>query len=234
MKYIHKDLKNEPQGLRDHRATTSKYTSNIVGLREHLVDYQGGICGYCMRRISMKTNPEAGYKPFAEIEHIKSQEENEQEETNYFNLVVVCNGNFGDKNHCDKTDKYQYDGLTYYGKMNGKTTLSKLIPTNRNCETIILIGSDGKIIVPNGDSEVEHDILKLNLNDEKLIQFRKNKIDAARKQLEIKEPTRRWQQKHFDELISVWSSKDKDNNYKDFCMAAIHFLQNLKKMPKYQ
>ncbi len=234
MKYIHKDLRNEPQGLRDHRATTSNYASNIVGLREHLVDYQGGICSYCMRRISVKTNSEAGYKPFAEIEHIKSQEDNPSDEINYFNLVAVCNGNFGIRNHCDKTEKYQYNEKTFEGKINGKTELIKLIPTNRNCETLILIGSDGKISVPNGDSEIEQDILKLNLNDEKLIAFRKNKIDAVRKQLEMKEPTRRWQQKHFDELIDIWSLRDKDNNYKDFCMAVIHFLQNLKKMPKYQ
>lgn len=66
-----------------------------------LIEEQGYLCAYCMRRI-----PEKKKKPGVTIEHWNAQSENSNEMgLNYHNMLAVCSGNrgSGDKKHltCD-------------------------------------------------------------------------------------------------------------------------------------
>ena len=83
-------------------------TARKDGLRLALLEEQGGLCGYCMRRV--KIEPGA----VTRIEHVKpralSLSEGKLEETMAFgNMILCCNGDIdGDNNlHCDasKGDK---------------------------------------------------------------------------------------------------------------------------------
>ncbi len=79
-------------------------TAQKNALRQALLEEQGGLCGYCMRRV----NFEPGKASNTRIEHVKprtlSLAEGKPEETlAYSNMILCCNGDIdGDKNfHCD-------------------------------------------------------------------------------------------------------------------------------------
>ncbi len=73
MKHIVKNT--EPQSLKTYRSTpnASFNDSNKEDIRKSLIEEQGAICAYCMKRISNKWNAKL-QKPFTEIEHYKSQD----------------------------------------------------------------------------------------------------------------------------------------------------------------
>lgn len=79
-------------------------TAHKDALRQALLEEQGGLCGYCMRRVSFVT----GITTDTRIEHLKprtiSMAEGKIEETlAYSNMILCCNGDIdGSKNfHCD-------------------------------------------------------------------------------------------------------------------------------------
>ena len=100
MKFIPKELKNEPSCLRDYRNTEGAKYQSISGLNEALLIQQGHICAYCLRRISVvfKRYSETSYLPQVGVEHIESQESYPDKQLDYRNLVAVCNGCFGEAN----------------------------------------------------------------------------------------------------------------------------------------
>lgn len=225
MKYIPKELKNEPQCLRDYRLTEGANYQSIKGLNEALLDEQGAICAYCMRRISKKENkiPQVG------VEHILPQESYSDKQLDYRNLVAVCNGVFGDSNHCDKTETYSWQGIKKRGKIDGKVVLQKLYPTNPDCEKLIEYNSNGTLKSKLNDPIVEEDILKLNLNDEKIKGYRRNTIDVAREKLKQTKRTKMgktWTLRDFEKAITFWSSRNDKLMYLPFCQIAIWYLRN--------
>jgi uncharacterized protein (TIGR02646 family) len=229
MKYIPKELKNEPSCLRDYRLTEGAKYQSITGLNEALLNEQGAICAYCMRRISIdfKRYNVKTYIPQVGVEHIASQESYPDKQLDYRNLVAVCNGLLGEANHCDKTEEYTWQGSKKKGKINGKVTLEKLYPTNPDCEKLIGYNANGLLKSVNNDEMVEEDILKLNLNDEKLKGYRRNTIDAARTRLKQNKRLTTWTQRDFEKEIEFWSSKSPKNGqltYQPFCQIALWYL----------
>ena len=64
-----------------------------------LVQEQGGICAYCMKRI-----PQKNIYPSMTIEHLVPQHKlSEEDKLKYQNMVAVCNGNRNSSNNNDKT-----------------------------------------------------------------------------------------------------------------------------------
>lgn len=236
MKYIEKKKQNEPACLKEYRTTTpdARYQS-IMGLNEALMIEQGHICAYCTRRISLELNVVG--KPKVEIEHILPRETHLNDELEYKNLVAVCNGKFGINPHCDKTKKYDWKGNKKDGKIAGKVKLTKLFPTNKNCEKLISFNQNGLIKSINSDEIVEEDILKLNLNDEKIKGFRKNIIDATQKRIENSTKNRdgkTWKPNDFDKEIEFWTSKNSKGEYKEFFQIAVWYLGNRMTKPIYK
>jgi uncharacterized protein (TIGR02646 family) len=95
MKYIKKNLKNEPESLRIYRETTDnpRYKGgnfDQLVLKTALLNEQGFLCAYCMGRISLDLN--RFYKPKIEVEHYQAQEEYADKTLNYQNMLGVCNG----------------------------------------------------------------------------------------------------------------------------------------------
>jgi hypothetical protein len=83
MKYIVKDIRNEPNALRKYRNETPNahykgYTDKDIEtdeahpLKKALLKEQGHICAYCMGPISLQLNEQ--HKPKIEVEHFEPQD----------------------------------------------------------------------------------------------------------------------------------------------------------------
>jgi len=222
MKFIEKLQKNEPVSLIKYRTTTPNPTysgyPNPSDLKQALLKEQGNICGYCMQRISIELNQ--NNKPKIEVEHIKSQKNYPDKSLDYNNMVGVCNGNSRGIEHCDKSKK--------------AFELKKLIPTNKNCENLITYSTSGYINSKSKNKEVENDInTVLKLNNQNLVEIRKNTIDLVHKKLE-KEYPNDWTKRIFENEIEFYKSRNKNGEYYQFCNYIVWYLNRLKESPRYQ
>ena len=114
-------------------------------------------------------------------------------------------------------------------------SLARLDPLSQVAsEELLTYSLSGEILSINQNASVEEDLnQRLNLNDEKLVRFRKDRIDLAKKLLEKNYPRRNWNQRIFDREIEVWSAQT-NGEFKPYLMAAIWFLNWLKQKPKYR
>ncbi len=215
MKHIKKDPKREPISLTTYRETTpnasfSGGNFNKQALRAILVEEQGYLCAYCNRRIHADAN-------HIEVEHYITQTKHEDSkftaaehkdnELLYTNLLATCN----------------YSGHSCSG-ICGNTPLY-IDPRNARCETLLIFDNNGN--VKGCDENVEKDIKTLGL--QKWQEQRKAVIDKAREDLK----TRGYTPLQIDREIEKWRSlhKNKQNVmvYKEFCIAAIHYLERKKR-----
>ncbi|MEY8410427.1 hypothetical protein AALB51_04165 [Lachnospiraceae bacterium 62-26] len=113
MRYIEK--REEPDSLTRYKQNANAYFDGYGqkdDIRKKLLQEQGRLCGYCMRRISDYSK--------VKIEHIVPQsrlKDNEREALNYKSMLGVCYGNEKKVNPFDKTCidkiKYKSDGHIY-------------------------------------------------------------------------------------------------------------------------
>ena len=239
MKYIKKDIKNEPESLRIYRNTTPNpvYKGGSFdqqALKIALLTEQGYLCAYCMGRISLDLNKV--HKPKIEVEHyfsqVLSKQENSNKELLYQNMLGVCNGlsitypEAVKVHHCDKTEGKE-------GKMNGDVQLRKLDPRSPHCEQLVSYTKGGEILAANDDEDVKHDLEKaLNLNNKVLIEVRKNTLDAAKDKLLREKPIQQWNKAFFQKHIDEWLSP-KEGRFPRYCMIVVWFLQELMNKPHY-
>jgi uncharacterized protein (TIGR02646 family) len=229
MKYIEKDIKNEPQSLRIYKNSTPDASfsgfSNTQEVRLALLKEQGFLCAYCMKRISLNLNE--NYKPQIEIEHYKSQDNFPEEDLNYMNMLGVCNGTIRKETdvieHCDKSKK--------------SGELKRLNPTKKNCsEDLLTYNLNGEIKPITKKPEVEHEInIVLNLNNKYLIEYRLDALDKARKDFEKDNPQKdgkRWNKEMFIEEIKKYKTK-KNDKFKPYCQFIIWYFNELSKKKKY-
>ena len=218
MKYIEKKIENEPDSLKRTRSTPgSTYNDvNRVDVRNSLLTEQGGICAYCMQRISDKLDDKG--QPLTTIEHYVAQKADEGEGNeltmNYMNMLGICRGNDGSPKH-----------LQHCGNRRGKTPLS-IDPRNPICETLIKYeDTTGKIYSdnPNIDKDLNE---TLGLNGENLINNRKRIISIARLVMQNKykkKKNKSWSKSDLQSEINRWKSKS--DKYEEYCMAAVFYLE---------
>jgi uncharacterized protein (TIGR02646 family) len=234
MKHIKKQP--EPQSLTAKRNTEgSIYDGPQKDWQEALLEEQGYICAYCMRRIKLKR--ENG-KPLIQIEHYRSREKHPELGLWWANMLGVCNGNYGIQPHlyhCDKSKgKENEQGIFVKGKVIGEVELNVLDPLDiKKSENIVTYSSSGKILPNTQNENLQQSIIEdldciLNLNDEKLRMQRKQAMDIAKESLEKKYPNPTLLE--IEREIEVWKTK-KDGKYQPFCQAAIWFLEYLKSKP---
>jgi len=129
----------EPRSLVEHRASAHSSYDNFADkdtLRALLLAEQGGLCCYCLSRITADK---------MKIEHWHSQRHNEIEQLDYSNLLAACVGNEGrpwKEQHCD-TRK-------------GDRTLSRnpADPSHR-VDDLVRFPGDGRIISDDVDFDKE-------------------------------------------------------------------------------
>ncbi|MCF6365978.1 MAG: TIGR02646 family protein [Bacteroidales bacterium] len=220
MKYIKKE--KEPNKLKKYRETTSDATyKGFVDtdslLKKSLLQEQGHVCAYCMQRISLKRS---SGKPKIEVEHILSQKHYSEKSLDYNNMLAVCNGNLGGEEHCDKSKKEQ--------------ELKVLSLLKKECEHLITYSTSGEIKSISNNTDVIYDIETiLNLNNQDLIDMRKNAVISILNVLKEDYPQTQWKKEHFEKKIHEYSEKNTDSKYLPFYGYIIWYLNFLKSKPKY-
>ncbi|MBI5914940.1 MAG: hypothetical protein HY842_06150 [Bacteroidetes bacterium] len=231
MKYIEKKVSNEPQTLKNYRESTANATFKGFGdtgqsLKKALLEEQGHLCAYCMKRISLKRSSlgrdEQATKPMIEVEHYLSQDEFPKKDLDYTKMLGVCNGFSQGDIHCDKSKL--------------ETRLIVLNPHDKEVEILITYASDGSIVPTKQTDEVEHDLKLLNLNNENLKKARRDAVDIARELLIKQYPVKDWTKEIIQKEIEAWSVKHKKGEhlrFRPFCQVAIWFLKDIKKRNRY-
>ncbi len=212
MKFIKKDIKNEPLSLRNYRSTPgATYDGcNKGDIRSALLNEQGYICAYCNQRI--KEDDEFG-NALTNIEHYKAQANEEDKGMNYLNMLGVCKGNEGNPIHLMHCDKSRGNKLLFIN------------PMNPNCEAFIKYDTDGSMY--SEDDRVEKDINEvLNLNNQRLSNWRKMVMDKVVNEMSKKYKKKEGQTYSRSDLnneIKYWKNRY-ENKFHPFCQVAIYYL----------
>ncbi len=159
MRYIEK--REEPDSLTRYKQNANAYFDGYGqkdDIRKKLLQEQGCLCGYCMRRISDYSK--------VKIEHIVPQsrlKDNEREALNYKSMLGVCYGNEKKVNPFDKTCidkiKYKSDGHIYSDDIELEQDLDVTLNLNYD-------GADAYLVMNRREG--------LNACKEKLAKMKKN------------------------------------------------------------
>jgi uncharacterized protein (TIGR02646 family) len=222
MKHIKKG--QEPTELTTFKSQnpTAKYKdlfgTELGSLRNALVNEQKGICAFCMGRIEniwksgfnhRELGDDDGYK--VKVGHWMPQTVDSDSTLDYKNMLGVCKGG-GRKEkfqHCDKKQ--------------GNTALT-INPLEPSVENGFSYARDGAIY----HLDCENDIEKtLNLNVEKLKVAREIAIDDVYFQMKSeKEQNHLSDEEIYQKVKSFWESPDEKNTYREYCQAALYFIEN--------
>ena len=93
------DKRPEPKVWVEYRQTPGAKYEAISELRSSLLEEQGYVCAYCMRRIPVK---DRNSNETSRIEHVLSREKHPDRELDYHNMVICCPGAISSDFHCDK------------------------------------------------------------------------------------------------------------------------------------
>jgi len=223
MKYIEKKQSHEPATLKEYRETTPNasykgFVDQEHKLKKALLKEQGALCAYCMRRISLKHN-KALKKPRVEVEHYLPQETHPDKDLDYNNMLGVCNGDLGHGEHCDKSKK--------------EKKLQTLNPLDKNCEKLVTYNSNGDIKAIADRKNVLSDIELLNLNDQNLIDARRNAIDLAIKRMQRAYPLNQWTKALIQKEIDGWESRGQNGKLRPYCKIVVWYWKQQKRRNRY-
>lgn len=219
-------IKNkEPRSLTEHRAKGGDYSNlHKNELRDSLLEEQGYICCYCMRRIPKKLNEKEikSHFPDCKIEHVKCQSENPDLELNYNNLVMACNGNHGFPRKIQTCDTFK-----------GERDLSfSPADTNKNVENVIKFKANGEIF--SDDETVNRELNEvLNLNTKNLKDIREvfykdiqGRIILEGKRRKGKDIQKKFYEREKQNLLAL-----KDEKFDPYCMVGVYLInKKLKKI----
>jgi uncharacterized protein (TIGR02646 family) len=187
-------------------------------LRNALVNEQKGICAFCMGRIEnvwksgfnhRELGDDDGYN--VKVGHWMPQSVDSDFTLDYTNMLGVCKGGGRKKKfqHCDKKQ--------------GNTAIT-INPLDPAVENGFSYARDGAIY----HFDCEDDIEKtLNLNVEKLKVAREIAIDEVCSQMKSeKEQNHLSDEEIYQKVKSFWESPDEKNTYREYCQAALYFIEN--------
>jgi uncharacterized protein (TIGR02646 family) len=184
-------------------------SADKTALRQALIDEQGWVCAYCMRRI----NYVAGAVTDTRIEHLKPQsisiDHGHPEETlAYSNMVLCCNGNIaGDgKTHCDTSKGDREISFTPFDQA--------------VIDTISYSTGDGHIKSSNAQYNDEFNQV-LNLNHPRLAGNRRSVIKGVVKVLGKKE----WKCSDLKFKLNYYSGKTSNGQHPEYCGVVVWYLK---------
>ena len=90
----------EPNAWLQYRLTSDATYQSTPELRQSLLEEQGYLCAYCMRRIPGK---DSNSNEDSRIDHILSRSNNPDLSLSYSNMVICCPGAINSDFHCDKS-----------------------------------------------------------------------------------------------------------------------------------
>ena len=237
MKWINKS--KEPNYLQEYRGRTEpeqpepnyeSFKTDIglgdispaTDLRKALLDDQGYICAYCMKRIPHSHTEKDVTSDNMKVEHLVAQStersKKDKLDITYTNMLACCMGNKG------KDEKYE----TCDTRKKDKPI--KISPLEAAHIRTLKYGADGSIYSIDDAFDFEIKTI-LNLNEDNLKEQRAaiyTSIDKIVKNKFKKYIERKDKNLFLDSLIKLWSSKT-DDKFNPFCMVAINYLESRKK-----
>lgn len=176
-----------------------------------LLEEQGYLCAYCMKRISLK---------HMQIEHYIPQHPTNRQYTpalsiDYHNMLAVCTGNKGSARGFDQLTCDQHRG-------NRPLAVN---PLDMISIEKIKYKSDGTIY--SDDTNVELDLnetLNLNCSTALLKQNRKAALDEVKRYLYRNFPKHKAPKHQLEHLLERFQSTDANHRYKEFVGVIIWYL----------
>lgn len=185
---------------------------SIPELRKSLLEEQGYICAYCMRRIPLKdrySNEES------RIEHILSQKNHPELKLVYTNMAICCTGAANTKLPCDKvkTD-------LHCDKHKGEKDITFDLYSDSFFTTLTYGSRKGNI--KSSDSKYDQQINStLNLNNKLLMANRLFALNGVVSYLN----KYGWTTANYNKLINIWDHKDAKGYYNEYCGIVVWFLK---------
>lgn len=201
----------EPKEWIEYRLPPNVDYASIPELRESLLQEQGYLCAYCMRRIP---HQDKNSNENSRIDHILSRDKHPDRKLDYSNMVICCAGAISEDFHCDKR-KGEHD-ITF-SLFDGSFT-----------PTLKYSTKTGKIesIVSAWNNEI-NDIL--NLNNEILKANRLETLNGVISSLMSKQ----WTLGEIRKKLEEWENKNSKGKLKPYCGIVVWFLnKKLKTMKK--
>lgn len=177
-------------------------------VRDKLLNEQGFLCCYCMRRINNDNT---------KIEHWDPQSCNPQAQLDYKNMLAACNGHEGPKIENQTCDTRKGD--------------SKISITPLNKQAMSTIYYKGNGIIGSQDERYNEDInLRLNLNHGNIVSARREAINAV---IEYMSKTclsgGTWSKAKIQGCIDKWSTRNNKGEFEVCNGAVLYYLEKRKK-----
>ena len=201
MRKILKQL--EPREWTKHRLTPGAKYEAVPELRKALLEEQGYLCAYCMRRIPIRdTNSNESTR----IDHILSRTKHPELQLNYSNMVVFCPGAITSDFHCDK--------------QKGENDITINLFEDHFFDTLSYSSKDGRI--KSSDAESDRQINELlNLNHALL---KRNRLETLRGVILMLNRIG-WTSSNIRHQIEIWNQKDQQGHYKPYNSIVVWFLK---------
>lgn len=209
MLYIKKG--KEPNSLTKYKKEVGAYYDgcNKDDIRVSLLKEQGGICAYCMRRIS-------NHEGKMSIEHYTSQSEtDESEKLNYKNMLGVC---FGGRKKGRRLEFLTCDAHR------GNTPLT-VNPLDNTTIDLIAYKSDGTIY--SNDTQIDYDLnitLNLNCDIDFLRLNRRKALEAVKSKLNKIQKTGDWTEPRLLEIKKAYERFNGDGCYAEYAGVIIYYI----------
>ncbi|MGL5067771.1 MAG: retron system putative HNH endonuclease [Sarcina sp.] len=175
-------------------------------IKKQLLEEQGYLCAYCMKKIKFEN---------MKIEHYKPQSIDPKEELNYSNMLAVCKGNEGN----------EFEGLTCDSyKGNESITVNPL--DNISIDKIIY-KDDGTIY--SKDSFIDSDLnntLNLNCNAANLKINRRNVLKLAKVQMYKNKQKGDWSKAYLEKEYKAWNESKEDGSKREYSGIVLKYIKN--------
>ena len=172
-------------------------------LRQSLLQEQGYLCAYCMRRIPVK---DYNSNETTRIDHILSREKHPEYKLDYHNMVICCPGAIDNNFHCDK--------------QKGENDITFNLFDDHFFTTLSYGSKSGEI--KSSVSAYDQQINKqLNLNNRLLKRNRQNALLGVIKYLNCYG----WTISNINQQIKIWDNKDAEGYYKEYNSIILWYLR---------
>lgn len=209
MLYIEKG--REPDSLTKYKKEKFAYYDGFKekdDIRKHLLEEQGHLCAYCMRRIDMK---------HMKIEHWYPEDLlSDLECLDYKNMLGACEGHITGTKGCDDTCDTHKGNAVITVNPHDENTIKKV-----NYRT-----ATGEIY--SDDEDIQRDLDEiLNLNSEKhsLKGNRKAMLNSAITEMSKLQRNGIWKKKNIEDMIIYYQSSDSDGKKKEYAGIVLWYLQ---------
>ncbi len=213
MRYIRKG--EEPESLTQYKKESNAYYDGYADkddIRRNLMEDQGYLCGYCMRRLNDISD--------VKIEHIVPQstlKDDEKKALDYRIMVGVCYGNEkkGRRKECLTCDAHRGSKDLYVD------------PFDENNINQIEYDSEGYITSQN--EEIKKSLQEtLNLNydgpDAYLVQNRKEVLKKCKDKLRTMQKEGLWKRQNLERILKFYQEKDEEGKYIPYSGIAIWYI----------